>query len=407
MNSYHKKKNKKLYTKKQKNSFKKREIKIKLLSFVFVILAIICAICLISNSQKKEETFSQIDSYNSSADYVENIISVEVPSSSDDIDENTTTENNITTNENNQTNNNNNVTNNTTNTNKITGNSKYYIKVNYTANVVTVYQKDSSGNYTEPVKAMVCSTGSATPRSGVYSIPTRWRWGELFGKVFGQYCVKITGNILFHSVPYLKNDPSTLKYWEYDKLGTSASAGCIRLTVADAQWIYNNCSNGTKVEFYSSSNLGPLGKPTAQKISGNEACRNWDPTDPNPNNPWRNISSDNNTSSDNKDNSNTTNSNVNNADTNTSIENNTTTDNSNNTITNDTIDNTINNTIENSTNENLNTSANNTIDNSINNNSISNNTTTSSNTTNNNNTIENNSISNNTIENNNTNTSQD
>ena len=35
----------------------------------------------------------------------------------------------------------------------------YFIKVNYGANVVTIYMKDSStGEYTVPVKAMVCST---------------------------------------------------------------------------------------------------------------------------------------------------------------------------------------------------------------------------------------------------------
>lgn len=33
----------------------------------------------------------------------------------------------------------------------------YYIKVNYGANVVTIYQKDSNEEYTKPVKAMVCS----------------------------------------------------------------------------------------------------------------------------------------------------------------------------------------------------------------------------------------------------------
>ena len=72
MNSYHKKKNKKSYTKKQNNFFKNKDIKIKYLSILFIILAIICAICLISNSQKKEETFSQIDSYNNSIDSTEN-----------------------------------------------------------------------------------------------------------------------------------------------------------------------------------------------------------------------------------------------------------------------------------------------------------------------------------------------
>ena len=65
--------------------------------------------------------------------------------------------------------------------------------------------------------------------------------------------------------------------------------GCIRLTVADAKWIFDNCPLGTSVEFYSSSNPGPLGKPSAKKISSyGKPLMNWDPTDPDPNNPWRN-----------------------------------------------------------------------------------------------------------------------
>lgn len=71
--------------------------------------------------------------------------------------------------------------------------------------------------------------------------------------------------------------------------GTKASAGCVRLTVSDAIWIYNNIESGTVVEFYSSADPGPLGKPSAQKISGNEECRGWDPTDPAEQNPWRNY----------------------------------------------------------------------------------------------------------------------
>ena len=152
---------------------------------------------------------------------------------------------------------------------------------------MTIYTKDSNGNYTVPVKAMICSTGTATPTSGVYDIKLKWKWLGLFGDVYGYYTTQIVGNILFHSVPYLeKGNPGSLEYWEYDKLGTSCSMGCIRLTVADAKWIYNNIESGTLVEFYSSSNPGPLGKPTAQKISGNKECRDWDPTDTDSNNPW-------------------------------------------------------------------------------------------------------------------------
>lgn len=107
------------------------------------------------------------------------------------------------------------------------------------------------------------------------------------GNVYGQYASRIVGSILFHSVPYEQKDKSTLEWWEYDKLGTKASLGCVRLTVEDAKWIYNNCVSGTKVEFYSSSNPGPLGKPKAQKISEDNQVRNWDPTDPDGNNPWK------------------------------------------------------------------------------------------------------------------------
>ena len=172
---------------------------------------------------------------------------------------------------------------------------KYYVKVNNTANVVTIYTKDSEGNYTVPVKTMICSIGTATPKSGKYKLNgTKHRWHTLFGHtpgtyVYGQYTTAIVGNILFHSVPYTtKGNPSTLEYLEYDKLGTKASAGCIRLTVQDAAWIYNNISTGTIVEFYNDSNPGPLGKPSAQKISGNIVCRGWDPTDSDSRNPWRN-----------------------------------------------------------------------------------------------------------------------
>ena len=164
----------------------------------------------------------------------------------------------------------------------------YYIKVNYGAQVVNVYTKDSNGNYTVPFKVFVCSTGSATPTSGVYKIPNRFRWLCMKGTCYGQYVTQITGNILFHSVPYLRKDKASLEYWAYDRLGTYASAGCIRLTVADALWIFNNCPTGTSVEFYSSSNPGPLGKPSARKISNvPEPYRNWDPTDPDPSNPWK------------------------------------------------------------------------------------------------------------------------
>lgn len=192
------------------------------------------------------------------------------------------------------------------NNNKNTNGKKYKLEVNCEQNVVNVYEKDENGEYTNCVKVMLCSVGPATPTSGTYNLKkySGWEWKGLFGDVYGQYATQITGNILFHSVPYTeKYNKASLEYWEYDKLGTPASMGCVRLTVKNAKWIYDNCAAGTQVKFYLDSNPGPLGKPTELKISSEEEYRNWDPTDSNPDNPWRNYGSkDNNFPSENTEN---------------------------------------------------------------------------------------------------------
>lgn len=171
---------------------------------------------------------------------------------------------------------------------EINNDTKFYIKVNYLQNVVNIYTEDERGEFTVPVKAMVCSTGVSTPTQGVYKMSDRGVWGMMVGRVWAQYYSRINGVILFHSVPYTAKSKNSLEYWEYDKLGTSASAGCVRLTVQDAKWIYDYCKAGTQVEFYADEDPGPFGKPEATKISeSDETHRVWDPTDPDDKNPWR------------------------------------------------------------------------------------------------------------------------
>lgn len=159
----------------------------------------------------------------------------------------------------------------------------YEIHVNKQMNCITVYAMDNNGVYSIPLKAMVCSTGAATPL-GIYETPAKYVWKVLKGNVWGQYSTRISGAILFHSVPYRTNSKSALISKYYNKLGTTASAGCVRLTTADAKWIYDNCPLGTRVIIYNDSNPGPLGKPTAMKVP---ESNKWDPTDPDPANPWR------------------------------------------------------------------------------------------------------------------------
>ena len=160
----------------------------------------------------------------------------------------------------------------------------YYIRVNRAANCVTIYGLDDSGFYSVPLRAMICSTGEATPL-GVYTTSDMYTWRMLEGDVFGQYAIRIHGSIMFHSVPYYTPNKNDIEYEEYNKLGKKASLGCIRLKVEDEKWIYDNCPAGTTVDIYDDAeHPGPLGKPSAMKI--NLGC-GWDPTDPDENNPWK------------------------------------------------------------------------------------------------------------------------
>lgn len=274
----------------------------------FIIFIVICIVAVIgiiffkhskkietsTTSEPEEQNYSKEIEEKSYNDIINNSVSNEIKNEVKEV-KNEVNENIISNENRNKKNNNENKQNNTSNdknevqqssTKYPTGKTKYYIKVNYGANAVTIYKKDENGYYSIPVKAMVCSCGTATPKSGVYKTSKGYEWGTLEGGTFGRYSTRIIGGILFHSVPYTSESEDSLEYWEYDKLGTTASLGCVRLSVADTKWIFDNCEVGTQVEFYTSSDPGPLGKPTAQKISDNVECRNWDPTDTSSNSPW-------------------------------------------------------------------------------------------------------------------------
>ncbi|MEY8515554.1 L,D-transpeptidase family protein [Lachnospiraceae bacterium 29-84] len=156
----------------------------------------------------------------------------------------------------------------------------YVLQINKGTNVVTVFRTNGTAE-----RAFICSTGSDTP-IGTFNTSQKLRWHELMGPSWGQYCTRIVGGVLFHSVWYYRNgDYASQSYREFNKLGTTCSHGCVRLTVADAKWIYDNCPLGTTVKIiYGSSANDPLGKPAAIKVPN--VREGWDPTDPHPSNPY-------------------------------------------------------------------------------------------------------------------------
>lgn len=131
----------------------------------------------------------------------------------------------------------------------------YVLKVSVSDQKVYAYAYDvGTGSYSRLVRSMKCSTGlkgTPTPYGTFSSVGPVARWGY-FPKwdVYAQYLFRITGGILFHSVLYRTSSESSLIQGSVSKLGSRASHGCVRLSVEDAKWIYNNCPAGTTVTVY-------------------------------------------------------------------------------------------------------------------------------------------------------------
>lgn len=156
-------------------------------------------------------------------------------------------------------------------------NPKYCLKVNLTQSVMTVYAKDGKNGYIIPVKAYLCS-GNTWDTTGTFSLGEKYRFRALYYNCYSQWASRIHDDILFHTVPYTKSqNPNSLDVKEYNKLGTPASHGCIRLQCVAVKWINDNCPSGTPVVMYKSDNPGALGKPKLEKLP---SWHTWDPTDP-------------------------------------------------------------------------------------------------------------------------------
>lgn len=126
----------------------------------------------------------------------------------------------------------------------------YLLKIDTEKQTVTAYGWED-GEYASVVREMVCSTGlddTPTP-AGSYKATgpvARWCYFPTYD-CWAQYAFRIKGGVLFHSVLYQQPKESTLLEGSVKKLGRKSSHGCVRLSVEDAKWIFENCAAGTTV----------------------------------------------------------------------------------------------------------------------------------------------------------------
>lgn len=173
----------------------------------------------------------------------------------------------------------------------------YFIEVDLTNQITTIYTTSSSGKYDKVVRYMLCSTAQESEKFGegywklkayrCVSVhhPSIWHGMKSHGKqLHAQYITQISGDYLFHSVPYTDTRNNSLDVSRYKKLGTADSGGCIRLTVENAKWICENCKAGTTVHLVKKEKNQALTDALKEVLPMPDSS-GWDPTDPNPKNP--------------------------------------------------------------------------------------------------------------------------
>ena len=139
---------------------------------------------------------------------------------------------------------------------------KYYILLDTKNEIVTVFERDESGQYTKIVRRFLCSSGrtdvdetdpedeaTPTPR-GIWKIGGRERFGKFanFSSSYARYWVQIVGSIYFHSLLFDKRSIDEMERQPYSDMGEKVSHGCVRLYVEDARWLYYYACPGTTVE---------------------------------------------------------------------------------------------------------------------------------------------------------------
>ncbi len=139
---------------------------------------------------------------------------------------------------------------------------RYYILLDLNNQIVTVLERDETGDYARIVRRFLCTTGrteldpedpedagTPTPR-GVWKIGGRERFGKFasFGGEYARYWTQIVGSVFFHSIMFGDRSVNSLKRSAYSNLGSNVSHGCVRLYVEDAKWLYYYACPGTTIE---------------------------------------------------------------------------------------------------------------------------------------------------------------
>lgn len=154
----------------------------------------------------------------------------------------------------------------------------YRIDIDITNQVCTVY-----GIYSDKSAKALMSEFISSARKG-HTTPTgnfkiqgasggrkaKYRTAKMAsGKSYAEFACRFKGAKMMHTVPYKKRQTTGhVNKTEFNKLGSVASAGCVRMPWIMAHFIYTNCPVGTPVKvFKGTKGKYPMGKPKKYKAT--------------------------------------------------------------------------------------------------------------------------------------------
>ena len=115
---------------------------------------------------------------------------------------------------------------------------------------VHIFEWTGAG-YTKEVKTFICSTGAKntpTVKGTFQAIGQISPWYYMpHSSVWVRNAFQIQGNYFFHSVLFHSKGSNNPTASSVRNLGSNVSHGCIRLSVEDSQWLYDNCTPGMTV----------------------------------------------------------------------------------------------------------------------------------------------------------------
>ena len=126
---------------------------------------------------------------------------------------------------------------------------RYKIDIDLVNQIITVYERSSTGVYDNIVLQSLCTTGNSENPTGsgtfkLGHLKERFGYFVAFGQ-YAQYWTQVVRGVYIHSVMYDSKSITNMSKSAYNGLGKALSHGCVRVLPHVAQWIFYNCPPGT------------------------------------------------------------------------------------------------------------------------------------------------------------------